>query len=253
MLVESYILTHNSPRRLKDCLWRLIRADARFFTRPITVVDQSTLDGCKKENKEIAAEYNVQYRENENLGASGGRWHCAQLHHASDADAMFYFEDDLIFNLEQKVLNKFGFPALLGAPFDLAIQAVQDLKLDYVKFAFQEHFGVHTRLWPGGNVAKYELHRVRDCNVFVGDVYYCNWPMLITKKCSRLIFLDEPKGEAATAKFALALMREQNLRFGVFAADMVMHSNLDRRRSDDVDLRQPTKKTVKPAESSDVA
>jgi hypothetical protein len=219
-------------------------ADEEFFTCPVIVVDQSTVPALTDENSVICAEFNVKHVPNENLGASGGRWYCAKLFHASDADAMFYFEDDIVWN------NGTGadpnrcamkIPIKIERPFFTAITCLENAQLGFLKLTYQEYWADHAvdRGAPGHSVAQYTISHGNWQMVLVGDVFYSNWPMLITKETSRLLFLDTPDGEGGYVQRAHELRTAGKFRAGILAAEPLFHTGQDANRLDDVDLRQP--------------
>jgi hypothetical protein len=244
MRVVVYILTHNSPSRLRECLSRMQDADADFFTCPVTVVDQSTVPAYADANAAICEEFAVQHVPNKNLGASGGRWYCAQLFHEADADGMFYFEDDIVWN------NGAGtdpnrcamkIPIKIGQPFFTATACLEKAQLGFLKLTFQEFWTDHVVDIgaPGTPIANYTVTHANWQMALVGDVFYSNWPMLITKETSQLLFLDAPETEGVYRQRAHELRTAGKFRAGILAAEPLYHTGQDADRPDDVDLRQP--------------
>jgi hypothetical protein len=244
MQIETYILTHNSPARLRECLQRTVAADEEFFAHPIIVVDQSTVDEHAAENESICAEYAVKRVPHKNLGASGGRWLCAQFFHAGSADAMFYFEDDIVWN------NGIGtdpnrcamrIPIKITQPFATAVACLQKAQLGYLKLTFQEFWTDHiVDIGVAGSpIANYTITHANWQMAFVGDVFYSNWPMLITRETSQLLFDGPPASEGDYRTRAHELRVAGRFRAGVLAAEPLYHSGVDCHRSDDVDLRYP--------------
>jgi hypothetical protein len=248
MRTETYILTHNSPRRLTTCLSRLLMADQDFFSSPVTVVDQSTEKTAAQQTQIIANGYGAAYIKNENLGASGGRWFCAQLHHKTAADAMFYFEDDIVFNDGWSTpRNGIKLPIRVHKPVTTAIAAVQHCNLSFLKLTFHEFWGAHNVDRSDNDVrALYTIEDICDQMFFVGAVYYSNWPMLITKQASMRIFDGTPVSEGDYRTKVGELVRASVLKAGVFAAEPLVHTGVDDTRPDDVDLRQPALSVTAP-------
>lgn len=243
MKIVTYILTHNSPRRLDNCLSRLRTADPDFFDHPIIVVDQSTVDDLARDNAIVAEKFGVSIRRNENLGASGGRWYCAQLFHESDADAMFYFEDDQVWNNgTHPPRDGLRIPVQIEKPFSNIIACLEAEYLGYLKLNFQEVYDTH-RLDCGAPcnkpLAKYNVTYVNGQMLFVGDAYYSNWPMLITKETSRLIFDGPPVTEGAVMVNTYRIRASGKFRAGVLAASPILHCGIDDHRPDDIDLQRP--------------
>lgn len=241
MNVETYILTHNSPLRLLTCLERLRAADTRFFNTPVIVVDQSTNDSLAEKTAAVAAASNVEYKRFDNLGASGGRWRCAQLFHASNANAMFYFEDDLVFHNGAGILrSRFKLPWCIPNIYGITIEAVRSFKLGYLKLSFQEFYCDHSDETAHSGVrAKYALEESHGAMLFVGDAFYSNWPMLITKEASLQIFEHAPGSEGAYVQRAKQLRADGAFKAGVFAAETIMHAFIQDHRENKVDLIAP--------------
>jgi len=242
MEIITYILTHNAPNRLVTCLQKLRKADPQFFAARLIVVDQSTQDDAIAQNKQTAAAEGVDYVKNVNLGASGGRWYCAQHFHDTSADAMFYFEDDLIWNDGSvQPRNGIRIPINVKTPFSTAVACLQHAKLDFLKLTFHEYWAAHNvdRGAADSPRARYTIEDAVDQMFFVGDVYYSNWPMLITKRASQLIFAGAPMSEGDYVVRAHQLRISGKLKVGVFAAEPIYHLCEYDNRQDKCDLRLP--------------
>lgn len=141
---------------------------------------------------------------------------------------MFYFEDDIIFHprRESPQRCRFGFPDFVRDVLTHAVQIVTEEDLAYLKLNFHELWFDHSRNFSTQAPSVFEkLSSIGDAAYFVGDVYYSNWPMLITQAGSRAIFdHDEPvMTEGAYVRRAQTLRDHRRLRTGVLAAWPMEH------------------------------
>lgn len=229
--IVTYILTHNSPPQLQACLDGFRATDASFFTdTEVVVVDQSTLEYAQVKNQGTCSKFGVGHKVHPNAGASGGRWRCAQLFHESDADLMYFFEDDLILHHDELRRCRYGFPSRIQRPCHIARSVLHKAELDYVKLTFHELYYDHSRNFLTKRPAGFEeVSGFDGVGYFVGDVYYSNWPMLIRRQASERIFAGPPVTEGAVMARVQGMTLEKRIRCGVLAAWPVRHCRLEDR------------------------
>lgn len=94
-----YVLTFNFPEQVLHTI-ESMKKTPEWLTKPhLVLLDNSTTEEVRNENRKIAQDYNFEYISLEgNTGICGGRQAAAEHFHNSDADFMFFFEDDMTSN-----------------------------------------------------------------------------------------------------------------------------------------------------------
>lgn len=254
MKILTVILTHNSPNQLHAILDRLHQREPEFFAKSrMVILNQSSCESFQPAYRDLCSRYQVENVCRVNRGASGGRFASAWFFQESDADAMFYFEDDMLLWQGPLCRCRFGFPNQVHNLFDKAVRIVAAESLDYLKLTFHEVYADHSHNYYDGTPARFDKLGSVDNEVgyFVGQVYYSNWPMLITREGSEKLFYPPAVTEGDVVYRAVALAREGRLKTGVLAAYPICHTRIEERPGR-VDLESPreegqTGTTGKPA------
>jgi len=120
----------------------------------------------------------------------------AALRRETSLDGMVYFEDDMFLHTEDGVCVN-GFRTVGAEPArTVCAEIVQHEDLDFLKVLVHEFFGDHIAHWGYYNLrgrARGKSSRTtghargcdqsyRGLSYMLGDVFYSNWPMLITRR-----------------------------------------------------------------------
>lgn len=227
MKIATYVLTYNSTAQLKALLRSFSLHEPKFLQNTI-VVDQSTIPARARDNAEVCRTQALEYRAFKNSGASGGRFLCAELFAASDFDAMFFFEDDMTLTHDKRARCRFGFPNYVDKLYDLSTEVLTSEQLGYLKLTFHEVFNDHSVNFPFNRPASFsKLSSKNDIGYLLGEIYYSNWPMLITKAASQLLFAAPRVSEGALMLRAAEAMTQQRLKAGVLGAWPIRHNRVE--------------------------
>jgi hypothetical protein len=232
MKILTIVLTHNSPRQLQAFVDRLELRAPEFLVRSLVLIlNQSDIATLQPEYDTICAEYHLEQICRINRGASGGRFVAAELFHDSDADALFFFEDDMLLWNEPGARCRFGFPNHVSGLFDKAVRILESEKLDYLKLCFHELYADHSRNHYDNTPARFDKLGSIDEEIgyFVGEVYYSNWPMLITQSGSRKLFFPPAVTEGEIVNRAFRLHTQGKITTGVLAAFPICHTRIEDR------------------------
>lgn len=215
-----YVLTFNFPEQVLHTI-ESMKKTPEWLTKPhLVLLDNSTIEESKVRNREIAQEYNFEYVDlGSNTGICGGRQAAAEHFHESDADFMFFFEDDMTSNppeFEGQFCRN-GFRKYIPNLYNLVHRIMMKEKFDFLKLSFTEVYfdndkqcswynvpqTIRTRDWP--NYDKLPVHGL-DPNVPLtnfknirnidglsyidGEVYYANWPMIVSKEGNYKMFIE---------------------------------------------------------------
>lgn len=217
---NSYILTFNFPDQLLHTIESMKKVP-EWLERPhLVLIDNSTDIVAKGRNEEIAKEYNMEYIPMErNTGICGGRQKAAEHFHESDADYMFFFEDDMTINSasEDGKFCRNGFRKYVPNLYNILHKIIMKEGFDFLKVSFTEVYfdndkalpwynvpqNIRTRDWPdydrlpvsgldpNSPPAKYNHIKVIDGVAYItGEINYCNWPMIVSKAGNEKMFIN---------------------------------------------------------------
>lgn len=263
-----YILTFNFPEQVLHTI-KSMEKTPEWLTRPhLVLIDNSTDQQAKVRNVEIANQYGFEYIDmNGNTGICGGRQRAAEHFHDSDADFMFFFEDDMTVNPPEYdgQYCRNGFRKYIPNLYNIVHKIMLKDEFDFLKLTFTEVFfdndkqcswynvpqHIRTRDWPNydrlpvqgldPNVPLTNFNNIRNMDgvCFIdGEIYYANWPMIVSKKGNQKMFIDTKwtyPYEQTWMSHMYQMTREGNLRPAVLLAapiwhDRIMHYKPEERR-----------------------
>jgi len=214
-----YMLTFNFPEQVLHTV-NSMKKTPEWLERPnLFLLDNSTKPDAKVRNREIAKEYNFEYIDlGGNTGICGGRQAAAEHFHDSDADFMFFFEDDMTVNPpDVKGVCRNGFRKYVPNIYNLVHRIMLKEQFDFLKLSFTEVYfdndkqcswynvpqEIRTRDWPNydklpvsgldPNVPLTNFKNIRNMDGLTyidGEIYYANWPMIVSKEGNKKMFID---------------------------------------------------------------
>lgn len=214
-----YMLTFNFPEQVLHTIESMKKTPEWLEKPNLFLLDNSTDGNAKIRNREIAAEHNFEYIDlGGNTGICGGRQAAAEHFHDSDADFMFFFEDDMTVNPpEVQGLCRNGFRRYIPNIYNLVHRIMLKDQFDFLKLSFTEVYfdndkqcswynvpqNIRTRDWPDydklpihgldPNAPLTEFKNIRNMDGLTyidGEVYYANWPMIVSKEGNKKMFID---------------------------------------------------------------
>jgi hypothetical protein len=244
--VNLYVVTFNAPKQLRLILNSFRSANPELLKDTTKILIDNSIDAdAHKENDRLAREFGFKVIRRGNMGITGSRYWIATNFNESDSDYMLWFEDDMLL-VDDQSLCKNGLNRHVADWLRKCIQIVKDEKLDFLKIAFTEFWGDHHKQWAWHNLPKEDQAvyfpdkdlRMKWSNsgVFsglaymLGEVYYSNWPCVMTKAGNRKIFLDPqytaPPYEQDVMRDAFIRTRKGVLKSGVLMATLVNHNRV---------------------------
>lgn len=254
-----YILTFNFPEQLKFTL-SLFRKTPEWLTSPnLILLDNSTDSQAKILNKEIAKDFNFEYVDlGTNIGICGGRQAAADHFHDSNADYMFFFEDDM--SVAGKDLQgnfcRNGFRLYVENLYELLHRIMIKENFDFLKLSFTEVYWdnniqtawynvpqrVREEFWPEYSTIPstvpdpnaprtlfQNIDREGNLSYISGEVYYSNWPMIVSKEGNKKMFIDtkwEHPYEQTWMSFAFQEIKKGTLKPGILLASPIVHNRI---------------------------
>lgn len=218
-----YMLTFNFPEQVLHTIDSM-KKTPEWLERPkLFLLDNSTDESAKVRNREIASEHNFDYIDlGGNTGICGGRQAAAEHFHDSNADFMFFFEDDMTVNPpEVQGVCRNGFRKYIPNIYNLVHRIMLKDQFDFLKLSFTEVYfdndkqcswynvpqEIRTRDWPhydklpvsglDPNVPLTEFKNIRNMDGLTyvdGEIYYANWPMIVSKEGNKKMFIDTKWG-----------------------------------------------------------
>lgn len=218
--VAVYIITFNSPNQVRTLIESFEIYDSDFIDKPqLYLLNNSTKTETDREYRMLCEEYNmIELRFPENLGICGGRQYIAEHFDKSKHEFMFFFEDDMFFYCGGDEVCKNGFPRNIKNIYQNSLDIVNKEGYDFMKLCFTEFYGNNSTQWAWYNVPQSfrEIHwperpnlpkmgldpeapKVRYTSIRThkgipyadGEIYYCNWPQVVTKDGNKKMFLTQ--------------------------------------------------------------
>jgi len=254
-----YMLTFNFPEQVLHTI-NSMKKTPEWLERPnLFLLDNSTDQNAKVKNKEIAKEYNFEYIDlGGNTGICGGRQAAAEHFHKSDADFMFFFEDDMTVNppeLKGEVCRN-GFRKYVPNIYNLAHRIMLKEGFDFLKLSFTEVYfdndkqcswynvpqDIRTKDWPhydklpvsglDPNVPLTEFKNIRNMDGLTyvdGEIYYANWPMIVSKEGNKKMFIDTKWGhpyEQTWMSHMYQMTKKGELNPAILLASPIWHERI---------------------------
>lgn len=204
--VVLYIVTFNSPPQLEILLSSIKKSNPEILgVNRKVLIDNSSDIGTVSEYNRIASENGFELIRKGNMGICGARQWAAQDFHGGRERYMIWFEDDMLLVGDIKMCKN-GLNMHVNNFLEKSIKIVEREKLDFLKFSFSEFYGDHHKQWAWHNVPQDVRNKffpdgtcrmswdqsgcVDGLSYLIGQVYYSNWPSIMTKAGNKKIFLD---------------------------------------------------------------
>ena len=260
-----YMLTFNFPEQVLHTV-NSMKKTPEWLERPnLFLLDNSTKPDAKVRNREIAKEYNFEYIDlGGNTGICGGRQAAAEHFHDSDADFMFFFEDDMTVNPpDVKGVCRNGFRKYIPNIYNLVHRIMLKEQFDFLKLSFTEVYfdndkqcswynvpqEIRTRDWPhydklpvsglDPNVPLTNFKNIRNMDGLTyidGEIYYANWPMIVSKEGNKKMFIDTKWGhpyEQTWMSHMYQMTKKGELNPAILLASPIWHERIKHYRPEE--------------------
>jgi O-methyltransferase len=254
-----YMLTFNFPEQIEHTVatWEANSPDWMSKPRKI-LLDNSTDENARIKNQELAIKYNFEYIPMEgNVGINGGRLFAAKHFQESDSDYYFFFEDDMGLNPSSNTgFCRNGFKNYTPDLYKKVHEIMAKEDFDFLKLSFTEVYmdnniqvswynvpqSVRTYMWPDYDQLpisgidpyaprtkfdKIDVHN--ELSYISGEIYYANWPMIVSKKGNQKMFLDvqwEHPFEQTWMSYMFQETVKGNINPAVLLASPVWHNRI---------------------------
>jgi hypothetical protein len=215
--VGLYVITFNSPNQFRTLVKSMTEYDKDYLLKTEKfLLDNSSDESTFEEYANLCEEHNFNHIKKDNLGICGGRQFIAEHFDTTDLDYYLFFEDDMFFYPKEGVCRN-GFNRFVPNLYTKSLEVMKKENFDFLKLNYSEFYGdngtqwswynvpqsVREQFWPGKNRLPVQgLDPNAPKTVFtnvlshkglpysVGEVYYCNWPQLVSRPGNQKMFLD---------------------------------------------------------------
>jgi hypothetical protein len=216
--VALYVIGFNSPNQFKTLIHSMLSYDKNFIEKPKKyLLDNSTDLTTTEQYIALCKSYGFEHVKKNNLGITGGRQWIAEHFDDSGHKYYFFFEDDMFFSDDKIGHCRNGFGRYVPNMYDKLIALIKKENFDFVKMNYSEFFGDNGTQWAWYNVpqhfresqwpnnpklpeqgldpnsprTKYEsIKSFEGLPYTTGEVFYCNWPQIMSKEGNRKCFID---------------------------------------------------------------
>jgi len=215
--VGLYVITFNSPKQFKTLIDSMLAYDKDYINKTKKfLLDNSSDESTFGEYKLLCDEYGFEHIKKDNLGICGGRQFIAEHFNDTDLDYYLFFEDDMFFYPDEGVCRN-GFNRYVQNLYTKSLEIVKKENFDFIKLNYSEFYGdngtqwswynvpqdVRTKFWPSNprlpqmgldpNAPKTIFEKIlsyKGVPYACGEVYYCNWPQIVSRDGNKKMFLD---------------------------------------------------------------
>jgi hypothetical protein len=215
--VGLYVITFNSPNQLRTLIKSMTEYDKDYLLKTEKfLLDNSSDESTFEEYAKLCEEHNFTHIKKDNLGICGGRQFIAEHFDTTDLDYYLFFEDDMFFYPNEGVCRN-GFNRFVPNLYTKSLEVMKKENFDFLKLNYSEFYGdngtqwswynvpqsVREQFWPGKNRLPVQgLDPNAPKTVYthvlthkglpyaVGEVYYCNWPQIVSRPGNQKMFLD---------------------------------------------------------------
>jgi len=216
--VGLYVITFNSPKQFRTLIDSMLAYDKDYILKTQKyLLDNSSDLSTTEEYSVICEEFGFQHIKKDNLGICGGRQWIAEHFNETDLDFYLFFEDDMFFFPNEGTVCRNGFNRYVPNLYSKTLQIVKNENFDFLKLNFTEFYGDNGTQWSWYNVpqsvreihwpnkqrlpeqgidpnaprAAYNAIKTHQGVPYVtGEVYYCNWPQIVSRTGNKKMFLE---------------------------------------------------------------
>ena len=214
-----YVLAFNFPKQFQT-LMDSFEKHPEWLSRPRKIlINNSDSSLAIEEYESLCQKYGFEHIvTGKNLGICGGRQFAAEHFQESDSKYYMFFEDDMCLHEPSENLHcRNGFRSYVPNLYDKIHHIMAREDFDYLKLSFTEVYMdnnlqvswynvpqvVRSKIWPeydklpinglDFNCPKTEfklINSYQELPYASGNIYYANWPMIVSKKGNKKMFID---------------------------------------------------------------
>jgi hypothetical protein len=214
-----YVITFNSPKQFETLITSMIEYDDDYINKPKKFLLNNSSDLSTTERyEELCNEFGFKHIKKDNLGICGGRQWIAEHSEENNFDFYLFFEDDMFFFPKKGEVCKNGFNRYVKDLYKISMEITKTHNFDFLKLNYTEFFGDNGTQWSWYNVPQSfretrwpeksqlpvqgqdpnaprtlfrNIRSYKGVPFIDGEIYYCNWPQVVTKEGNKKMFLTE--------------------------------------------------------------
>lgn len=254
-----YVLTFNFPEQVLHTIESMKKTPIWLEKPNLFLLDNSEDESVRERNREVAKEHGFEYISlGGNTGICGGRQAAAEHFNESDADFMFFFEDDMTVNppSEEGKVCRNGFRKYVPNLYNIVHKIMLKEQFDFLKLSFTEVYfdndiqcswynvpqKVRTEFWPeydrlpvhglDPNAPRTKFNNIGNVDgvTYVdGEIYYANWPMIVSKEGNKKMFIDTKWAhpfEQTWMSHMYQMTKRGELKPGLLLASPIWHDRI---------------------------
>jgi len=256
--VGLYVITYNSPKQFETLCRSFEKYDEDYLKLPKKFLLNNSLDrSTDEEYAELCEKYGFEEIKKDNLGICGGRQFIAEhFNKQENLDYYLFYEDDMFFYVGDEITCKNGFVRKIGNLYRKSLEIIHKENLDFLKLNFSEFYGDNRLQWSWHNVPSQQrkelfpekpvktsnnIHEAPftkfeniKCNRGVpfatGEIYYCNWPQVVSRVGNQKMFLDvvwNSPYEQTWMSYIFQETRKGNIKPGILLATPTEHNRFE--------------------------
>ena len=253
-----YVIGFNSPNQFKTLIHSMMSYDRNFLDKPKKyLLDNSTDLSTTDQYIALCKSYGFEHIKKDNIGITGGRQWIAEHFEQSSHKYYMFFEDDMFFHSDKTGICRNGLNRYTPNLFDKVLRIMKSEKFDFLKFNFSEFFGDNGTQWAWYNVPQVvreaefpektklpqqgldpdaprtnfkNIRSVDGLSYITGDVYYSNWPQIVSKEGNRKCFIETKfqfPYEQTVMSFIFQETRKGVIKPGILLLTPTEHNRFD--------------------------
>ncbi|MEM7193920.1 MAG: WlaTC/HtrL family glycosyltransferase [Pseudomonadota bacterium] len=244
-----YIQTYNTPEQVRCLLESMNQYDPDLLKRPkVVLLDNSDDPEVEAGYQSLCGEFPfIERLKRDNPGITGGRVLAAEHFETTDAVQYLYFEDDMML-FDGHSTDRQGFPRRIDGLYQKLCKIMEAEGFDFLKLNFQELYAINTtntawfnvsqrvrqKAWPDTSSGPpyTQFDRIKSMYGLAyasGDIFYANWPHIMSRSANRRIFLDQKiqhPSEHNVMAHCYELWMQGDLNVAVLLASPIEHNRI---------------------------
>jgi len=251
--IALYVIAFNFPKQFEKLIKSFKQVPDFFNLTEKYVLDNSTDETVFNEFERVARENDFTLIKKNNIGICGGRQFIAEHFDGTDSDYMLFFEDDMFLNPPSDT----SFCKNIDGLLPKSIKVMEEEGFDFLKLCFTEVFGdnktqwawynvpqdVREKFWPdyhklpehgldpNAPLVEYKhIKQIDDLTYATGDIYYANWPQIVSKEGNKKMFLNTKWAhpfEQTWMSFMFQESKKGDLNAGILLASPITHDRFE--------------------------
>jgi hypothetical protein len=255
--VNLYVLAFNSPAQFEKLVESYLKQPGFIRETKNYLIDNSTKPELNEHYVTLCKKYNFDQIKKDNIGICGGRQFVAEHFDSTEAKYSIFLEDDMNMWEDGYALCKNGFPRQIDNLFYKIVKIMDREDYDFLKFSFTEFFGDNTTQWSWYNVPQSlreqfwpnktvlpvqgldpnapktlynNIGNADGLGYIDGEVYYCNWPQIVSRAGNKKMFLDTKWAhpfEQTWMSHVYQLTKRKTIKSAVLLASPINHHRFE--------------------------